>query len=381
VTQRKKIMILIEWFIPGYKAGGPIQSCLNMCRVLKSEYDIYVFTTDKDHGEIDPYVGIATNEWITHKQLDIKIYYINQYKNFYKQLAIEIKTIAPDFIYLNLFFSPRFIIYPLWLKLRRIIKTTVILCPRGTLYESALSVKWYKKKPMLYLYKKSGVHHQIKFHATNGREQQAIEHFFPGSEIVIANNLPNVNQPAFKNLQKLSGYINCIFIARIVPIKNLLLVIKFLEKVSARVNLTIVGPEENGLYWNECKSKIHTLPKNITVTYLGAKSNNELTALLQQHHLFILPTTGENFGHAIFESFLAGRPVLISDQTPWLNLTQLNIGWDLPLDEPAAFVNCIEKAALWNQQEFDKFAIAAWKYAKEFTNHPSLTTPYHQLFS
>ncbi len=381
MQQRKKIMILVEWFIPGYKAGGPIQSCLNICRVLKNDFDIYVFTTDKDHGEIKPYQGISTNKWITQKQLGIKVYYINQQKHFFKQLSAEIKTIAPDYLYLNLFFSPKFIIYPLWLKFRHKINATVILCPRGTLYTSALSIKWYKKKPMLYLYKKSGIHHQIIFHATNEREKHAIEYFFPGSEIIVANNLPNINQPLFKSLPKKRGYISCIFIARIVPIKNLLFVIKFLEKVTATVNFSIVGPEENGLYWNECKSKINSLPKNITVNYLGAKSNSELTELLQQHHLFILPTTGENFGHAIFESFLAGRPVLISDQTPWLHLSNLNIGWDLPLDETAAFINCIEKGALWNQQEFDKFAGAAWKYAKDFINQPTLTKPYYQLFS
>lgn len=374
-------MILVEWFIPGYKAGGPIQSCLNICRALKNDFDIYVFTTDKDHGEIKPYSGIITNEWIPHKQLGIKIYYISQQPFFYRQLATEIKTIAPDFLYLNLFFSPRFVIYPLWLKYRHQINATVILCPRGTLYESALSIKWYKKKPMLRLLQNSGIHHQIKFHATNEREMHAIEHFFPGSEILVANNLPNINQPSFKSLTKLSGHINCIFIARIVPIKNLLFVIKILEKITAQVNFTIVGPEENGLYWNECKSRINALPKNIMVNYLGSKSNRELTDLLQQHHLFILPTTGENFGHAIFESFLAGRPVLISDQTPWLNLPALNVGWDLPLKEPAAFINCIEKAALWNQHEFDVFANAAFTFATDFINHPSLTKPYHQLFS
>jgi glycosyltransferase involved in cell wall biosynthesis len=381
MKHRKKILIMIEWFVPGYKAGGPIQSCLNMCRALRNDFDMYVFTTDKDHNELKPYIGITANEWVTHKQLGIKIYYINGQVNFFNQLRTEIRKVSPDYLYLNLFFSPRFIIYPLWLKLRKKIDATVILCPRGTLYESALSSKQYKKRPMLFLYRLSGVYKQIKFHATNQREKEAIEYFFPGSNIVVANNLPNVNQSAFKTAEKIKGVINCIFIARIVPIKNLLFVIKFLEKIDAAVKFTIVGPEENGLYWKECKSRINVLPKNITVIYAGAKNNDELTDLLLLQHLFILPTTGENFGHSIFESFLAGRPVLISNQTPWLNLPASNAGWDLPLDDPAAFINCIEKAALWNQQEFDKFANAAWRYAHEFINNPSLTKPYHQLFS
>jgi glycosyltransferase involved in cell wall biosynthesis len=381
MNERKKLMILVEWFTPGYKAGGPIQSCLNIVLALKDHYDIYVLTADRDHGETQPYDGIQANQWIANKKLGIQIYYINKQSISLKQVAKEIKLVAPDFIYLNLLFSPHFVIYPLWLKYSQSINATVVVCPRGTLYESALSLKWYKKKPMLYLYKKMGITNHIKFHATNEREKIAINHFFPGSDIQVANNLPNINQPAFTDLQKGSGKINCIFIARIVPIKNLLFILNLLEKIRAQVNFTIVGPAEDMGYWNECKNKISALPKNITVNYLGAKSNDELTHLLQENHLFILPTTGENFGHAIFESFSAGRPVLISDQTPWLNLTRFNAGWDLPLNEPTAFINAIEKAAAWNQQEFDEAAKASWQYAYNFINSPSLIKPYHQIFS
>ena len=381
MNELKKLMILVEWFTPGYKAGGPIQSCLNIALALKEHYDIYVLTTDRDHGETQPYFGIKANSWIESEQLGIKIYYINKQLISFKQVAKEIKTIAPDFIYLNLFFSPYFVIYPLWLKFRNKIDAPMVICPRGNLYDSALSLKWYKKKPMLLLYKKMNIMHYVKFHATNEREKLAINHFFPNSHIQVANNLPNINQPAFAMLHKEPGKINCIFIARIVPIKNLLFILKLLEKIKGQVNFTIVGPQENVLYWNECETKITVLPKNITVNYLGAKSNSELTRLLQQSHLFVLPTTGENFGHSIFESFLAGRPVLISDQTPWLNLTHANVGWDLPLDAPAAFINAIEKGSAWNQQEFDVFAKAAWQYAHNFINNPSLIKPYHQLFS
>ena len=381
MNERKKLMILVEWFTPGYKAGGPIQSCLNISLALKDYYDIYVLTTDRDHGETQPYFGVEANRWIEDKQLGIKIYYIDKQFISFKQIAKQISAIAPDFIYLNLFFSPHFIIYPLWLKYKKKTGASVIICPRGNLYDSALSLKWYKKKPMLLLYKKMNIMQHVKFHATNEREKIAINHFFPNSNIQVANNLPNINQPPFAMLHKEPGKINCIFIARIVPIKNLLFILKLLEKIKGQVNFTIVGPQENMLYWNECKNKMNYLPKNISVNYLGAKNNQELTRLMQENHLFILPTTGENFGHSIFESFLGGRPVLISDQTPWLNLIHDNVGWDLPLDAPAAFINAIEKATAWNQQEFNVFANAAWKYAHNFISNPSLIKPYHQLFS
>ena len=90
---------------------------------------------------------------------------------------------------------------------------------------------------------------------------------------------------------------------------------------------------------------------------------------------------GENFGHSIFESLLAGRPVLISDQTPWLNLNTFNVGWDIPLNQQPAFINALEAAAAWNQEDFNKSSQAAWHYANEFINQPSLSKYYYQLFS
>ena len=378
---RKKLLILIEWFTPGFKAGGPIKSCLNIALALKNDYEIYVLTTDTDHGEGMPYEGIKINEWIDDKELNIKIFYAKKSTLSFRQIKQQINIINPDFIYLNLLFSPHFVIWPIWLKFKNKIFANLIISPRGALYDSALSLKWYKKRPLLFLYKLMRIERFTNFHATNERESLAIKDFFTNSNIIIANNLPNINQLPNSHLQKTTNKINCIFIARIVPIKNLLYILNAFLSISAEVNFSIVGPAENELYWNECKKLITKLPKNINVTYLGAKNNVELFALLQKNHLFILPTTGENFGHSIFESLLAGRPVLISDQTPWLNLKSLNIGWDIPLNQQHTFINALEEAAAWNQEDFNKSSQAAWHYANKFIHQPSLSKSYYQLFS
>ena len=378
---RKKLLILIEWFSPGFKAGGPIKSCLNIALALKNDYDIYILTTDTDHGEKLPYTGIKTNEWIEDNELAINIFYAQKVGLSYKHIAQQINTVKPDFIYLNLLFSPHFVIFPIWLKFKNKIAAQLVLCPRGALYESALSLKSYKKIPLLFLYKFIKIQSFTKFHATNEREKLAIQKFFSNSNITIANNLPSVNQLPNSSLQKVPNKSNCIFIARIVPIKNLAYILNALINITAEVDFTIVGPAENELYWNECKQLIDKLPGHIKVTYSGAKNSFELPALLQKNHLFILPTTGENFGHSIFESFLAGRPVLISDQTPWLNLNSKNIGWDIPLNQPPAFVDALTEAAAWSQEDFNKSSQAAWQYAHEFINQPALSTPYYQMFS
>ena len=381
MSNKNKILIVVDWFAPGYRAGGPIQSCVNVAFALKEQYGIMVFTSDTDYGVNEPYPDIVSNQWVNDLDPAIDVYYSRKSNLSLKQIKDVVVGTGAEFVYLNHLFSPRFVVYPLWLKWRRVIKGKVVVCPRGALYESALSVKRYKKMPFLKLFKWMGIHKMVRFHATNEREQKAILDYFPGSEVLIADNLPNSRQPAFSSIPKEKGTVKCIFIARIHPIKNLLFLLKALSQVRSHVSLTVIGPMEDENYWGKCKAQIAVLPGNIAVNYIGAKPNHELIVFLQDHHLLILPTTGENFGHSIFESFLAGRPVLIRDQTPWQNLQEINVGWDLPLNRPEYFIAAIEEAAAWNQADFLHSAQSSWQYAKRFIDNPDLKQQYLELFS
>lgn len=379
--ERTKVLVLVDWFKPGYKAGGPIRSCTNFAYALKNDFDIHVLTTDTDHGEQRPYENITSNEWITNLGPDIKVYYARKATLTLKQLKQEIVNSNADYVYLNHLFSPSFVIYPLWLKFSRQITSKVVLCPRGALYDSALAVKPIKKKPFIALFKALRIHKLITFHATNEREKQAILDYFPGSKVLIADNLPESDQPVFESIKKEPGLLKCIFVARVVPIKNLLFLLQVLQQVKQQVILSVAGPVEDAAYWKECEKVIENLPANIQVKYLGAVSNDEVKSIIATNHLFILPTQGENFGHSIFEALLTGRPVLISDQTPWLQLASEKAGWDVPLQESEKFTRIIDEMASWEQARFDEWAQGAWRYAKVFIENPTLKKQYLNLFA
>jgi glycosyltransferase involved in cell wall biosynthesis len=379
---KKKILVLVDWFVPGYKAGGPIQSCVNFVFAMKEDFSVYVLTTDTDHGETKPYEGIESGRWTNHLHPDINVYYLPKATLTAAGVKAQIDAVQADYVYLNHLFSPLFVVYPLWLKFRGLLKSEIVVCPRGALYESALSVKRYKKTPFLWLFRRMALHRRVLFHATNQREKTAILQHFPGSRVLIADNLPNMRQLPFESIPKETGVLKLIFIARIVPIKNLLFLLTAMEKITtAQLELTVIGPVEDKGYWSECEQKMAALPGNITVHYLGPKRNDQLMPILGQHHLFALPTTGENFGHAIFEAFLGGRPVLISDQTPWLGLAGRRIGWDLPLDNTDGFSRALEAAAAWDQPAFDEWAHNAWHYADHFIKNPELHAQYLKLFA
>lgn len=381
VLSRKKILVFIDWFYPGYKAGGPIQSCVNFAYAMQNDYDVFVFTSDTDHGESVPYSNVEKDKWVGFQDTKVKIWYSGKENLKFSKIRQIIKEVNPDFLYLNSMYSPKFVLFPLWLKINNQVNSKVILCPRGALYDSALSIKKYKKIPFLKLFTILKIQNRIIFQATNYREKAAIEKHFSGSSIKLVDDFMATKQGAFKSCEKRPGELKLIFIARIFPIKNLLFLLECLNKCKSNIYFSIVGPIEDTDYWNKCQNIIGELPGNIRVTYLGPQKNADLYKHLLSNHLYVLPSTGESFGHSIFEALLAGRPVLISDQTPWLLLEDKKIGWDLPLNDPGKFTEAIDVAAAWDQLEFDNMSKSAWEYAKQYIRSSDILKQYGGLFS
>ncbi len=106
-ADRKKILVFVDWFYPGYKAGGPIQSCRNFIAALQDEYQIDVVTSDRDWGDATAYKGIAADAWNDYTG-SVKVFYASALNG--KQVQQLVESSAPDFIYLNSLFSFRYAI-------------------------------------------------------------------------------------------------------------------------------------------------------------------------------------------------------------------------------------------------------------------------------
>ncbi len=374
------MLILVDWFTPGFLGGGPIQSCKNVAFFLKDRMEVKVLTTDTDFTETTPYPGIPADQWIRNLDPAFEVFYAAKKGLQAAKLKTVICNSQADIIYLNHLFSPLFVVYPLWLHFTGAIRSQVVLCPRGALYESALNVKRWKKTPFIFLFRLLGIHKKIRFHATNEREKAAILHYFPGAAVRIADNLPNTQQSAWTTIPKTPGSLRCIYIARVHPIKNLHFLIERIREAGKQIHLTIIGPFEDPAYWEKCRLLMEDAPSGCTFDVLGPVPNSELGTHLLAHHLYILPTQGENFGHSIFESLLHGRPVLISDQTPWKGLTAAKAGWELPLNDPESFTAALQEATAWDQSGFDSWTKGAWTLAHDFIHNPDLEKQYTELF-
>jgi glycosyltransferase involved in cell wall biosynthesis len=376
-----KILLFADWYEPGYKAGGPIRSCVNFARNMREDYQVFVFTSDRDLGSADAYPAIRTDAWI-ELQEGLSVYYCSPEMLSWQNIHRQMDIILPDFMYFNSMFSLKFTIYPLLIGRLHKRDQVTILSPRGMLRESAIRFKTRKKKLFLNGLRISGLHRGIRFHATDQTETEDIYKYFGGSSAVtMVPNFPGAIADDLPIPIKIAGDLSMIFVGRIHPIKNLDFLLEVLKEVSPRVRLTIVGSMEDEDYWEKCKRIISALPDTVKVEYAGEMANRELQTVAAKHHIFALPTSGENFGHAIFEALALGRPVLISDQTPWRGLQAAGAGWDLPLNEPGFFRAAIGQAGAWGQEDYKKWCGSTREYIKNYIAGLNLKDEYQKLFS
>lgn len=370
---------MVDWFHPGFKAGGPIRSCVNFTGNFKDDLELFVLTTDRDLNDTEPYPGIQANRWVTYNG-NIQVFYASPQWLSLSAIKRLIQSIKPEIIYLNSMYSRFFALYPLLLKRSGSINSKVILAPRGMLKQSAVEFKSGKKKLFLRLFRLLGMQREIHFHCTDETEMRDVKKFFGDVDATLLPNSHAVQAPLQFPVKEV-GEVKMVFVGRMHPIKNLHFLLKVLATVKQQVRLTIVAGLEDKTYWEQCKQLIDALPVNVTVKMLGEQKHEQVEALLLRHQVMALPTKGENFGHAIFEALAAGRPVIISDQTPWRNLSQRKAGWDFPLDKPQQFAEAIDAAASMDQQTFNEWCTGAWNYCRHYIETSGTKEQYLKLFS
>lgn len=371
---KTKLLIFCDWYAPGFKAGGPIRSIVNFVEFFKSQYEIYVFTSDRDINEIKPYKNITTDQW--HEQEGYQIWYYSPGTITYKKVKSVIAEINPNKIYLNSMFSN--MIKPIMVAYT---SGKIIIAPRGMLRSSALAVKPLKKFLYLWFLRMIGIEKYLCFHSTGADETKDINRIFPfAKKIVIAPNLPVSVNHQLALIEKPTGQLRIIFVGRLHPIKKLDFLLEAITKVKGDIKLDIVATKEDKEYWKQCQKLITELQLKVEITHYVDLPHHEIKPLLEKAHLFALPTDGENFGHAIFEALAVGCPVLISDQTPWIGLRSKKAGVELPLVNQYLFTEVIQEFADMPNATWQEFRQGAWALATSYQKNLASAEQYHQLF-
>lgn len=381
-AHKPAILLLTDWYYPGYKAGGPIQSCVNLVNMLQDDYRFFVVTGNTDWGAEQPYPGIPVNQWLPGKHGE-KIWYRQPGRPTAGEIQLWLKEMQPDIVYFNSMFSVSYTLVPLYYLSRLLPAARFVLAPRGMLHSGALRLKATKKKLFLCLFRLFGFQRRIVFQATDQQEMQDIAIRLPGARIVLAENIPRIRLDSAHPVLKEKGQLKLVFISRIHPKKNLHFLLNLLEewKSDARVELDIYGEADLKAYEQECKTIAEKLPSTMSVQFRGSVSNELVFSVLDNYHVFVLPTRGENFGHAIFEALTSGKPVLLSDQTPWRNLEQRNAGWDIPLAAKDRYWIALDQLTAMDQIEYNKWSVGARKLAQDYMEQVGFRSRYQALFA
>ena len=352
----RSILIFVPNYFPGYMSGGIARTIVNTVEWLGNDFEFLIVTRDRDLGSDTPYEQIPRGAWVSLGKS--KVRYLAPDELTLPALARLVNETKHDILHLNSFFDSVFTIKLLiLLRLRRIHSRKVVMSPRGEFVEGPLHIKYLKKKIYIVLSRFAKLYKDIHWHASSVHEAAGIVKAMSISESTVCSaiDLPIKDSGALSTGVPQGKEFKVVFLSRLTREKNLDGALRILQLVHQPMQFDIVGPKEDIDYWRECEALFGQLPTYVKARYLGPISPEDVFECLTKYDLFLFPSHGENYGHVIAESISVGTRVLISRETPWRDLVNDGVGWDLDIGDHAEFAKVLDDLA--NQPPDGRVAI------------------------
>jgi glycosyltransferase involved in cell wall biosynthesis len=384
VSPPPTVLTVVDYYLPGIKAGGPVRSVGHLVERMGDRYRFRMVTRDRDAGDQARYPGIPRDRWHPLPDGGSDVWYLPPGLRGVLEMRRVLARTPHQVLYLNSLFSARMTFVALLLRRFGLVpRTVVVLAPRGELHPGALGTtswrrwrsvrgaRWLnpgyaKKRIYIGACRALGLLRGVTWQASNAEEAADIRRRIGArAPVMVAPDLGSDRlSPPGTPTPKEKGVLRVAYVSRISPKKNLDGAIAMLAQAGGRVTFDLYGPVEDEAYWSYCRRALEQLPPGMEARYHGVLPHVRVSEVLRRHDLLLLPTWGENFGHVILESLAAGCPVLISDQTPWRRLEQLGVGWDLPLDDPGAFVGVLRRCLEMDAREHRRWSERAAAYGQ-----------------
>ncbi len=375
------ILVFSDWYYPGYKAGGPIQSSYNLSVLLSRHYRVRVVTRITDLNSTAPYPGIQPDTWVELGENHEALYASPQRikASFIRQLIKENKD---SIILINGLYSFYFSILPAYysmlLKVNR-----VFISVRGMLHQSALSVKPAKKRIFLSFAKGFGLYARATLLSTSPRETSEIRKILGNVSVKTAPNIPLMPRASYdeSRLFRVGGKTRFLFLGRIAPEKNPVAVVDAFMQIAEPCQLTFCGSGLDRQYAAVFHEKLGKLPPHIEASYIEELPHDRIGDLLDNTDVMIMPSLGENFGHAIFESFVHAVPVIIGNNTPWTGIEEDKAGVEVDPKNTESITVAIRKFTTMHPVEYSAWRLGAFGLSKTYFEDNNFEDIYLRLFS
>lgn len=382
---KPRISVFTRSYPPAYLKGGPARSLHALVEALAPEFRFSVVTSASDDSVTGLMKSIDLSKWSTFGCAAI---WYERRRHMPVRIAVRLlKETKPQLIYLNSLFDYRFAVLPLLIARTMFRRVPIVLAPRGELSVGALALKRRKKRAFVAAFRWFKLHESVTWHASTDQEKADIERVF-GSKVKshVAIDLRtglfgagSTKDQCRRSCDALQG-LELVFLSRLVPKKNVAAVIRAMLLVKGKVQLSIAGPIEDRRYWNRCLELIKGIPDSKLIRYVGAIPADEVVSFLSRFDLFVLPTLGENFGHVVLESLVAGTPVIVGNDTPWHSIEASGAGWVCDPTSPVAIAELIERFLSLDNEDRERMRIAAHALAMEVLDDPSSVNANRSMF-
>jgi glycosyltransferase involved in cell wall biosynthesis len=258
----------------------------------------------------------------------------------------------------------------------------VIVSPIGYLEKWSMQQSRIKKKIALFLYQKKNLEKVDCIHVTSISELHSLKDLNLKNPNTINLEHGKISIIA-KNLKfKKKSVKTALFFSRIHKKKGLIELVEAWSIVRPKNwKLKIVGPVTDLEYKKKIlRTIVNYNLQNDVIVEVPVYNEEEKINILQSSDLMILPSKNENFGFSICESLFVGLPVLCSNQTPWLELNELNAGWCLDLNSVKKISEALNKITILNDNDLNQISNNAKNYSEKFNLEKVVINKYISMY-
>ena len=131
-----------------------------------------------------------------------------------------------------------------------------------------------------------------------------------------------------------------VFVGRLLPVKGVAMLLEALKALSFPYELTVVGEGPERIHLERMSIELDIGEK---VKFTGNLPLNEIGKIMQQAHVFCLPSVRESGGAVLLESMAVGRPVIAIDFGGPAEIVDEGVGVKLPATGKTDVVNGLIK--------------------------------------